>query len=97
MKLPARGREYWRPELTATPPGTVAVKAEFVSGTWVAFETVDDEQVVLIAGPQVDTATYPNPVGTVVLPLGRTTARVMLVGPGSKELVIREAGPIDVE
>lgn len=96
MKLPLRGREYWRPELPTTPPGAVAVKAEFISGTWVAFETVDGEQAVLIAGPDVDVIAYPHPAGTVVLPAGRTMARVLLVGPGSKELVIRDAGPIDV-
>lgn len=96
MKLPARGREYWHPELSATPPGAVAVKAEFISGQWVDFETVDGDQVVLIAGPDVDTGAYPNPTETVVLPAGRTMARVMLIGPGSKEIVIRDAGPIDV-
>jgi hypothetical protein len=101
MKLPTRGREYWRPELDNTPPGAVAVKAEFTNGNWtsgwVDFETVDDDQVVLIAGPDVDTDTYPNPAETVELPAGRTMARVLLVGPGSKEIVIRDAGPIDVQ
>lgn len=100
MKLPSRGREYWHPQLSEVPPGAVAVKAEFTNGTytsdWVDFETVDDEQVVLIAGPDVDTDNYPNPAETVALPNGRTIARVLLVGPGSKELVIRDAGPIDV-
>jgi hypothetical protein len=96
MKLPARGREYWVPELVAVPPGAVAVKAEFISGTWVDFEDVDGEQVVLIAGPDVDTDTYPHPIGTVVLPAGRTLPRVLLVGPSSIELVIRDAGVVDV-
>ena len=97
MKLPSRGREYWHPELPATPPGSVAVKAEFVRGTWVDFQTVDGDKVVLIAGPDVDTVDYPHPAETVVLPAGRTMARVLLIGPGSKELVIRDAGPIDVD
>lgn len=97
MKLPARGREYWHAELTEVPPGAVAVKAEFTAGVWVPFETVDGDQVVLVAGPDVDVTTYPHPAGTVVLPRGRTDVRVLLVGPGSKELVIRDAGPVDVE
>jgi hypothetical protein len=101
MKLPARGREYWHPELGTIPPGAVAVKAEFTNGDytsgWTSFETVDGDQVVLIAGPDVDQDDYPNPAETVELPAGRTMARVLLVGPGSKEIVIRDAGVVDVQ
>lgn len=96
MKLPARGREYWTPELGTIPTGAVAIKAEFDDSGWVNFATVDGTQVILIAGPSVDTATWPNPAGTVVLPLGRTQPNVLLVGPGSQEIVIRAAGVIDV-
>jgi hypothetical protein len=99
MKLPARGREYWTPELGPIPAGAVAVKAEFPAAAglteWVDFEVVDGEKVVLVAGPDVDTATWPHPPETVVLPLGRTQPNVLLVGPGSKEIVIRAAGVID--
>lgn len=95
MKLPARGREYWTPELGPIPAGAVAVKAEFDDSGWKDFTTVDGKQVILIAGPAVDVATWPNPVGTVVLPLGRTQPNVLLVGPGSQEIVIRTAGVID--
>ncbi len=97
MKLSINGREYWYPELEAAPPGTVAVRAQFDAGAWVAFDTVDGKQAVLIAGPSVDTATYAHPAGTVVLPVGRVVARVMLVGPGSKEILVRPAGVVDVE
>lgn len=96
MKLPPRGREYWHPELADLPAGYVAVKAEIGASGWIDFQTVDGDKVVLLAGPAVDVTTWPNPTEAVSVPLGRTAANVLLVGPGSKELLVRSAGVIDV-
>jgi hypothetical protein len=99
MKLPARGREYWTPELGPIPAGSVSVQAEFPAqdGTteWVDFEIVDGEKVVLVAGPNVDTVRWPHPPETVEIATGRTSPNVLLVGPGEKEIIIRPAGIID--
>lgn len=96
MKLERRERQYWNPELENAPSGAVSVKAELIADEWVDFETVDEKQVILVAGPDVDTDTYPHPAETVVLPLGIRRPKVLLVGPGSKEILIRDAGSIDV-
>lgn len=104
MDLPSRGREYWTPTLGPIPTGAVAIKAEFPQSTtpgWVDFVTVDGAQVILVAGPDVDTDTWPNPPGTIVLPyegvqFRRHSPNVLLVGPGANEIVIRKAGSINV-
>lgn len=94
MKLRREGREYWTPEMTAIPPGYVALEAEFGQGIWVPLELVEGNRSVLVAGPSV--IELPHPAGTVVLAAGRTRPSVKLVGPGSVEVLIRGAGVIDV-
>lgn len=98
--LPAEGREYWTPTLSELPDGFVAVKVRFDQGTtageWHDFQDIDDVRKVLLAGPDVDTDTYPNPAETIALTVGRHQPVVMLVGPGSKEIILRATDPIDV-
>jgi hypothetical protein len=107
MKLPADGREYIQYDVTvpASQDMPDAVSVELIDGTWTATTyvsweadtmTIDGVTVaantstwkVLVAGP--DGAGN----GAVVLPLGRTTTRVRVVG--EVESIIRAAGPIDV-
>lgn len=95
MRLDPAGREFWEPEMSELPVGYVAVQAKFLT-TWVNLVTVDGKKVVLVSGPSVLEAI---PVGytPVTLPLGRTHAKVKLIGPDSVEVIIRPAGVVDVE
>lgn len=102
MKLPAEGREYWTPDLTAIPAGFTVLAARFklVSPAssptvWHNMVTVGSDKSVLVAGPDVDTVESANPGGTVVLPAGRHEVTVKCVG--GNEVLIRDAGVIDVE
>lgn len=94
MRLPKGGREYWHPDLGTLPLGYVAVKVQFGTSGWVDFDIVDGEKVVLLAGP--DVIELPHPTGTIVLTAPVTWPLVKLIGPGSKEVVIRPAGHVDL-
>lgn len=91
LTLPAAGREYatWA---VAGADIAVALEVSFDAGvTWTATDRVDAGTArILVAGP---TATG-NPVGTVVLPVGRHLARIRATD--TPEVAIRDAGAIDV-
>lgn len=95
MKLPLEGREYWKPGLTSVPEGFTVLAARFAGGAWHPMVTVGSDKAVLIAGPNVDTVESANPAGTVVLAAGHPSAEVKCVG--GDEVLIRDAGRIDVE
>jgi hypothetical protein len=100
VKLPLEGREYWKPGLADVPPGYTVLAARFTPqggpvGAWHPMVTVGSDKAVLIAGPNVDTAESANPAGTVVLAAGHPQAEVKCVG--GDEVLIRDAGRVDVE
>jgi hypothetical protein len=91
MLLPAAGREYATWTLT-DPPDGIGLEVSFDAGaTWAGMEVVGATHRVLLAGPSATS----NPVGTVVLALGRHFARIRAVD--NPEVIIRDAGTIDVK
>lgn len=89
MQIDREGREtvYW--DLTEAP-ATGGLEVTFDRDTWHTLTREGDTVSLLIAGPDATA----NPVGTIVLGLGRHFALIRsTVNP---EVLVRQAGPIDV-
>lgn len=91
MKLDPAGREYATWTISGADDAT-SLEVTFDGGTtWTALERPTTSTArALVAGP----AASGNPVGTVVLPLGRSFAKVRAAD--SPEAVVRDAGVVDV-
>lgn len=92
MQIKPTGREYATWTITASDPVT-GLEVTFDDGTtWAALDAVDATTFrCLVAGPDATT----NPVGTVVLALGRHFGQIRAVD--NPEVIIRDAGTIDVK
>lgn len=90
MELDRRSREYVYWPVTETPTGGT-LDVSFDAGvSWHPLAVADGAAAALLAGPDATT----NPVGTVVLPLGRSVVLVRAVA--DPERIHRYAGVVDV-
>lgn len=90
MNLDRRGREYmtWR---THNAPAGLSFEVNFDdSDVWHQATAVDDEVILLVAGPEA----ADNPGDTVVLDLG--THPVVIRAADNPEILVRKSGSVTV-